>query len=449
MDTRDRYPDALRAGALLVVVLGHWLATLPRLADGQLVATEHLLAVWDGAGLATWVLQVVPLFVFVSAAVSCDGVGRRAAEGASHLGWWAGRALSLARPTVTYLAVLAVVATIARFSGGRLLGPFDHSLTVHLWFLVMLLAVQALLPVSVRADERLGLRAVLVLLGVAVVAELVRGGVSAPGHLLELGTRVTAVPGGAGWINALAVWLVPQQLGIAWRRGRFGGTRAGLVLFALGLAWLAGAVALGYPIAMVGGDLAGASNVLPPTLALVGVMWLQAGAVLVAEGPARRALARRRVERVVGLLGTLGMALYLWHKLAELPAAWLGGRLGVPIDAGVPGVAGFWAGRAWWIGLCLVAVTPVLAAVAAFEARRRRRVPPTTSTAAAIGGGLALLLGLVAALALGARPGAVLGLAGVAAASALLRERPVSRRSPPAPDEPRAPVPRHGGRTPS
>ncbi|EWH00065.1 hypothetical protein [Halomonas sp. BC04] len=31
---RDRYPDALRAGALLVVVFGHWIATLPRLEDG-------------------------------------------------------------------------------------------------------------------------------------------------------------------------------------------------------------------------------------------------------------------------------------------------------------------------------------------------------------------------------------------------------------------------------
>jgi hypothetical protein len=61
---------------------------------------------------------------------------------------------------VTYLAVLAFFATIARFTGGRLLGPLDQSLTVHLWFLVMLLAVQALLPWSVRADRRFGLGAV-------------------------------------------------------------------------------------------------------------------------------------------------------------------------------------------------------------------------------------------------------------------------------------------------
>jgi hypothetical protein len=36
---------------------------------------------------------------------------------------------------------------------------------------------------------------------------------------------------------------------------------------------------------MVGGDLGGRSNVLPPTLALIGVMWLQVGAVLLFERP--------------------------------------------------------------------------------------------------------------------------------------------------------------------
>ena len=48
---RDPYPDALRACALLVVVLGHWVATLPRLAGGQLVDTDHLLGIWDAAPL--------------------------------------------------------------------------------------------------------------------------------------------------------------------------------------------------------------------------------------------------------------------------------------------------------------------------------------------------------------------------------------------------------------
>jgi hypothetical protein len=439
---RDRYPDALRAGALLVVVFGHWLATLPQLEDGRMVATEHLLTVWDGAGTLTWVLQVVPLFVFVSAAVSADGAARRLADGDRQLQWWAGRALGLARPTVTYLAVLAFFATIALFTGGRLLGPLDHSLTVHLWFLVMLLAVQALLPWSIRADRRWGLGAVVGLLVVAALADVLRAGASSPSDLRELGTLVTSTSGGIGWVNGLAVWLLPQQLGIAWKRGRFGGWRTGTGLLLLGLAWLGASVAVGYPTAMVGGDLEGNSNVLPPTLAMVGVMWVQAGAVLLFEAPARRALRHRQVEKVVGILGALGMGLYLWHKLAELPAAWLGEQLGAPIDAGIPGEPGFWLGRLWWIALCLVMVAPVMVAVVAFETRRRRDVPVTSSTPATLVGGFALFAGIVVAMALGAQPGAAIGLVGVAAASLLLRAR--KQRSEPQPRSARSGVPPPG-----
>jgi hypothetical protein len=424
---RDRYPDALRAGALLVVVFGHWLATLPRLVDGRMVDTEHLLTVWAGAGTLTWVLQVVPLFVFVSAAVSADGAARRLAAGERQLAWWSGRALGLARPTVTYLAVLAVLATIAEFTGGRLLGPLDHSLTIHLWFLLMLLAVQALLPLSVRADERWGLKATVGLVVLATVADVLRAGIGGPSDLLRLGELVTSTGGGVGWINYLLVWLIPQQLGIAWKRGRIDGPIAGGGLLAFGLVWLLAAVASGYPTAMVGGDLEGNSNVLPPTVALIGVMWVQAGAVLLFERPARRVLAGRRVAKVVAILSALGMPLYLWHKLAELPAAWLGERIGAPIDAGVPGEPGFWTGRLWWVVLCIVMVAPVMVAVVAFETRRKKDVPVTTHTVASIAGGMALFLGILVAIALGARPGAAIGLVGVAAASYLLRDHGRSR----------------------
>lgn len=421
---RDRYPDALRAGALLVVVFGHWIATLPRLENGLMMTTDHLLVVWTGAGVLTWVLQVVPLFVFVSAAVSAEGALRRLDAGHRQLHWWAGRALGLARPTVTYLAVLAAVALLSRYTGGRFLDPFNHSLTVHLWFLMMLLGVQALLPLSVRADRRWGLGAVVWLVAAAVLVDLGRAGFASPGELLELGARVTHSDGGIGWLNAALIWLVPQQLGIAWRRGRFGGARAGLALLLLGLLWLAAATASGYPVAMVDGAFGQPSNLLPPTLALLGVMWLQVGAVLVAEGPVRRLLARRPIRRTVAVLGALGMPLYLWHKFAELPAAWLGERLGLPIDAGIPGEVGFWLGRLWWLLLCMSVVAPVMVAVVTFELRRKRDVAPATGTPAILVGGAALIASLVASLVLGALPGALFGLLGVAAASWLLRAHP-------------------------
>lgn len=423
---RDRYPDALRAAALLVVVLGHWLATLPRLEEGRMVDTEHLLVVWEGAGVFTWIVQVVPLFVFVSAAVSTTGVGRRLSDGHRQLHWWSGRALALARPTVTYLAVLATVAVISRLVEGRFLAPFNHSLTIHLWFLLMLLGVQALLPLSVRVDRRLGLRAVGLLVGIAVLIDLLRAQPGSLADLLRLGELATDHATVLGWVNLLVVWLLPQQLGIAWRQGRFAGTGTGLVLIALGLVWLGATVSSGYPLAMVDGEVGGRSNLLPPTLALMGVMWLQVGTVLAFESPARRLLAKRPISRVVTLLGALGMPLYLWHKFAELPAAWLGEKLGAPIDAGVPGEAGFWWGRLVWVLLCVLMVTPVMAAVVAFEVRRRQDLVSATGTRAVLAGGAALFAGILASMALGAIPGSLIGLLGVAAASRLLRLRPQS-----------------------
>lgn len=418
---RDAYPDALRAGALLVVVFGHWIATLPRIRDGVVVDTDHLLASWDAAGPLTWLVQVVPLFVFVSAAVSADGVARRLAH-ARQSHWWAGRALGLARPLVTYLAALAVLALVAQTIGGRLFGVFNTSLTIHLWFLLMLLTVQALLPACLRLDARYGLRVVAGLVLLAAALDLVRAGPGALAAADGFGVQVTTRPAGIAWLNMLVVWLIPQQLGIAWRRARFRGVGSGLGLLALGAVWLALALAAGYPAAMVGVTLAG-NNMLPPTLALVGVMWLQVGAVLACEPVARRVLEGRRTARIVGLLGALGMPLYLWHKLAEWPAAWLGLRLGLPIDAGVPGTPGFWLGRACWIALCLAMVAPVILAVVQLERRRRTRVPAAEGMPAIVAGGVALYVGLGAALALGAWPGAVLGLLAVAGASWWLRRR--------------------------
>lgn len=425
--TRDQYLDALRAGALLVVVFGHWLATLPRLEDNRMVDTEHLLEVWAAAGYLTWLVQVVPLFVFVSAAASTAGTAARLHRGHRQLHWWAGRALGLARPTATYLAAIAAFALASIFFEGRLLGALNQSLTIHLWFLVMLLIVQALLPASVEADRKFGLGAVLALVLITLIVDLLRAGLPGPANLDQLGTRVIesggTLRGALGWINAFTVWLLPQQLGVAWKRGRFRGPWTGAALILVGVAWLAATVGSGYPAAMVGFDMDGQSNMLPPTLALLGVMWLQVGAVLLLARPARRLLNRRRIAGGVRILGALGMPLYLWHKLAELPAAWVGERLGVPIDAGVPGTAGFWQGRLWWIALCIVMVVPVIAAVVAFEVRRRRDVPSATAPLPVLAGGTALLAGLVVSLLLGAMPGTLIGVALVLAASRLLRTR--------------------------
>src|SRR3982751_3653150 len=59
--TRDRYVDALRVGSLVVVILGHWLMGVVT-AGGQI---SNALVASPALRLATWVLQVMPLFFLV------------------------------------------------------------------------------------------------------------------------------------------------------------------------------------------------------------------------------------------------------------------------------------------------------------------------------------------------------------------------------------------------
>ncbi|MGL6252965.1 MAG: acyltransferase family protein [Billgrantia desiderata] len=420
-DARDPYPDALRAVALLIVVLGHWVATLPRIENGMLVETGHILDAWPPAGYFTWIVQVVPLFIFVSAAVSSEGVWERYRAGDPHSHWWATRALGLARPTVTYLAVLSGFVGISFFTRDGVLGPLNHSLTVHLWFLLILLGVQLVLPLSVWADRRFGLWSAAALIAAIAVVDLLRSRPAALEEWLILGRLVTAEHDYFAWINTLFFWLLPQQLGIAWWNGRFSGRRTGAALMLFGLAWLLAAVALGYPPSMVNGDAGGDTNLLPPTLALLGVMWFQVGLVVLFEAPVRRFLQRQHLGRWMAMIGAFGLQLYLWHKLAELPAAWLGQRLGWPIDAGMPGEPGFWIGRLEWIGLCALMVVPVMIVVLLFERYRKQHVAPATGTYRIVSGGTVLLLGLGVSLGLGALPGALIGLPLVALAAWLLR----------------------------
>jgi surface polysaccharide O-acyltransferase-like enzyme len=419
---RDPYPDALRAIALLIVVLGHWVATLPRFEQGVLVDTGHILDAWEPAGFFTWIVQVVPLFIFVSAAVSSEGVWQRYRSGESHARWWADRALGLARPTVTYLAVLSVLVAIASFvTRDGVLGPLNHSLTVHLWFLLILLAVQLMLPISVWADRRFGLWPAAVLIIAIAVVDLLRSRPTAFDDWLMLGQLVTSEHNYFAWVNTLFFWLLPQQLGIAWWNNRFSGRRVGAALLLLGLAWLMAAVALGYPPSMVNGNVGGETNLLPPTLALLGVMWFQVGLVVLFETPVRRFLQRQRLGRWMAMIGAFGLQLYLWHKLAELPAAWLGQRLDWPIDAGMPGEPGFWIGRLEWLALCALMVVPVMLAALLIERYRKQDVPAAMQTGRIIVGGLALFLGIAVSLALGAFPGALIGLPLVALSAWLLR----------------------------
>lgn len=369
---RDRYVDALRAVALLVVVFGHWLATLPIPdAAGNIVDTEHLLATWEGSGWLTWALQVVPLFVFVSAAVNGPSLLRSEERGETFPAWFRSRLHGLSKPVAVYLTGWVVIASVVRLGAAldvptadgawRVLGYFDQSLTIHLWFIAMIVATQLLLPIAIHLDRRASWRAVFGLLAAAAVVDALRFFVLDDAPL-------------AGVPNVLLIWMVPQQLGILWSRANLTKRHGGLFV-GLGLGGLLAGVAAGYPIALVGGDI-GDSNVVPPTLMIGAVSVMQAGLVVLLAKPARALLQRRAVWGSVQVMGAVGMPLYLWHKSFEpLVASLLSLVDRVDLVAGThPTDPGFWLHRLTWIGLLLTVTLP-FAAWQLAKVRRERAVP--------------------------------------------------------------------------
>src|SRR5215212_3900325 len=62
--SRDRYVDFLRLFSIAVVVLGHWLMAVV-VWHGSEFHTGNAIAMTPGLWIATWLLQVMPIFFFV------------------------------------------------------------------------------------------------------------------------------------------------------------------------------------------------------------------------------------------------------------------------------------------------------------------------------------------------------------------------------------------------
>ena len=65
---RDPYADFLRSFSLLVVILWHWCFTILIWNDDGPYATNPL-GFTSGLWIATWLLQVMPLFFYIGAYV--------------------------------------------------------------------------------------------------------------------------------------------------------------------------------------------------------------------------------------------------------------------------------------------------------------------------------------------------------------------------------------------
>ncbi|WP_414504964.1 acyltransferase family protein [Streptomyces sp. NEAU-L66] len=351
---RDRGVDALRALAILGVMLGHWLVTA-LVADSGTVRVVSPLHQLPQLTPASWLFQTLAVFFLVGGQMAAKSWAAARARGGTYRRWLGARTVRLFRPVVAVVVVWVVVAGALLVAGAGLqtvhtLGKLALS---PLWFLLVFAVLTAVTPLVARLHPLWPLTVVLHI-------DLIRFGLGGPAWL--------------GWANVAAGWLVPYCLGAAWARGGLRGRATGWVLLLGGAATTAGLVLwAGYPAAMVGVPGAGISNLNPPTLAAVTFGLAQCGAALLLLGPLRRILRRPAVWAPVALMNLSAMTLFLWHQTAMMAVTAVGLLTGgfLPGLHTLPDGAGWVLARLAWLPVFALALLVCWTAFRTYEHGRR------------------------------------------------------------------------------
>lgn len=341
---RDRYVDFLRAWAILIVVLGHWVITgLVRHPDGGITAPE-LLATVPWTQWLTLGFQIMPLFFLAGGYAAGGSWARARAGGASASGWVGQRAVRLLLPTAVYsgLVLLAVGVCAGLGVDPATLALVGWAMAMQFWFLPVYLLLSALTPMLYILHERWGAR---VPAGMGVV------GLGVGVLVVAADSSRSGIVEAVGALNHLLVWGVVYQLGFCWRDGMLGGGRR-TVPIAMAVGGGAGFAALvgpgPFPISLILVTGQEPSNTNPPSAAMLAWAVAQVGVALLVAPVVRRALERARVWRAVRVLGAGSMALYLWHMLPVLVVAAAFYLTGLAPEPGY-GSAAWWALRVPWV----------------------------------------------------------------------------------------------------
>ena len=378
---RDRFIDAVRAGSLLIVVLGHWLMATVVVQGDQIIGANALTSI-PALQLATWLLQVMPLF-FIAGGFSNITVWRSLRRrGGTYPEYLKGRLVRLLRPTLLFVLFwhLALPTAAALGMSQNRVDVIGLLLGQPLWFLGVYVATTALAPAMTSwhaVSPRIALAALVV--GAVVV------------DWFRLGKGLKSV----GYLNLAIVWLFAQQLGFSYADGHFARlSRPALWVTVAGS--LAVLVALTswapYPVSMVG--MPGrTSNMTPPTTCLLVLAVAQMAMAMLARDRVSRWLQRPALWAGVVRFASMAMTVYLWH-LSVLVLAFLA-LLGLGVNPPPPGSGLWWLTRPFWLldlSLVLAVVATLLsplergrtAQVSAGSQPTRSREqpsqPPTTTT---------------------------------------------------------------------
>jgi Acyltransferase family len=346
-DTRDRLVDFIRAASIIGVVFGHWFIGVIWWRNGK-IGTVSAIGLTGWLWIATWFLQVIPLFFFVGGFSNFMSYESLRRKGASPLVFMRSRAERLLKPSLVFVGVWVVIEILLHlldYGGtGLLRGVRPPGATVPfgpLWFLAVYFVVVMTSPVTLWLHRRFGVAIPIAMMVGAIVVDVVRFGLNHPS---------------AGQANVWLVFLFPHQLGYFYADGRL--TRlprsAFLAMAALGFAAMVALTNLNrvfdgisiYPKSLLGTDVGTITNTNPPTLLMLAMAVWSIGVVMWLRPFLNRWLRRLAVWKAVIAVNLVVMTLFLWHMTAYLLAVLVLWRLGLGRQGDT--TASWWIERPLW-----------------------------------------------------------------------------------------------------
>jgi hypothetical protein len=357
-EDRDRFVDLLRVGSIGVVIVWHWALSITQWRDGELVMPNPIDAI-PGAWLATWVLQIMPLFFVVGGFANLAGWTSVRRDGGGWREFYAVRLRRLLLPVAAFVVAWGLLDAMlfALRTDHRSVLAWGAIVLMPFWFLAAYLWVLLLVPLTARLHAAGG---VLTLTGMAATVALVDVG------RFQLGIEAL------GYLNSALVWVFVHQLGYFYRDRSLEriGWRGQLSIVLAAIAGLLVLTSLPvYPRSMVATRELDVSHMWPTTAVIGVVALLQVGLAMLVRPALAGWLRRRTVWRTVIALNAVVLTLFLWHMTAKV--AVLGAYEALGFELLTEPTAAWWLQRPLWLLGPAVVLAALTAAAAPVELRVR------------------------------------------------------------------------------
>lgn len=381
--SRDTGIDFVRALCVAGVVLLHALMVGVTVTDaGPLFENASETGTWITP--LSWILQVMPLFFVIGGFSGLLAYRRLTTRGGTATDFVAGRIHRLLLPALVTIAVVGVALALLAVVGvpPELIAVAGYRFSQPLWFLGVFLLCQALLPVLLRAHERVPLRTIGALFVTAAIVDALR-----------ITTGIDAL----GFLNLAFVWLTLQQLGFFLADGRIDVLSRRVRAL----------VAVGALMTLVASFVSGIhspdliANINPPTVALVLVGVVHTFAFSLFRDRIERFSRGSRAAAFTGFVTRRAMTVYLWHMPVLLAMAGASAVFSFTTGMALPALNSveWWLSRPLWLATAFA--VSALVAMAFTRIESRRTPTPTGSRRRITVATLAGLIGVVLLLAFG------------------------------------------------